>query len=130
VQYLYPHCTVIIDEAARYLETRFHDGTIVASTPNDDPHTMAVATDLGYGTDTWTMSKDHEMCHTWLAHTAGQPWSDTFWRLAHPEAIGSIGDVEVSEEEAMVLDFQRTLDKAAPRPWDAAGIPVEHTLPW
>jgi hypothetical protein len=130
VQYRYPRCTVIVDAAARYVETRFDDGRTVGSTPNDDEHTLRIAADLGYGTDTWAMSRDHEMCHTWLAHVAGLPWSPTFWRLAHPEAVGSIGDTEVAEEETRVLDFQRQLDKAAPRPWDDGSIPVDDTLPW
>jgi hypothetical protein len=130
VQYLYPRCTVIFDEAAQYVETRFDDGATVGSTPNDDPHTLRMAADLGYGTDTWTMSRDHEMAHTWLAHQAGLPWSPTFWRIAHPEAEGSIGDDEVAEEEAKVLSFQRALDKQQPRPWDLSDVPTIDALPW
>jgi hypothetical protein len=130
VQYAYPHCTVIIDEAAHYVETRFTDGAIVGSTPNQDDHTLKMAAELGYGTDTWTMSKDHEMAHTWLAHVAGLPWSATFWRISHPTEQGSIGDDEVADEETRVLEFQRHLDKAAPRPWDRSDIPTVDTLPW
>jgi hypothetical protein len=130
VQYLYPHCTVIIDEAARYIETRFRDGAKVGSTPNRDEHSLRLAEDLGYGNDTWMMSKDHEMAHTWLAHLAGLPWSETFWRVAHPDAEGSAGDEQVAEEEALVLEFQRRLDKRAARPWDEGSIPTTDTLPW
>jgi hypothetical protein len=130
VQYLYPHCTVIIDEEAQYIETRFADGATVGSTPNQDAHTLRMAEALGYGTDTWAMSRDHEMAHTWLAHVAGMPWSNTFWRIAHPTADGSIGDDEVADEETRVLDFQRQLDKAGARPWDVADVPKLDTLPW
>jgi hypothetical protein len=130
VQYLYPHCTVIIDEGSRYVETRFADGATVGSTPNQDAHTLWLADDLGYGTDTWAMSKDHEMAHTWLAHAAGLRWSPTFWRIAHPSADDSIGDEEVAREETQVLEFQRALDKAGPRPWDQSDVPSVDTLPW
>jgi hypothetical protein len=130
VQYLYPHCTVIIDDEAKYVETRFADGATVGSTPNHDAHTLRMADDLGYGIDTWTMSKDHEMAHTWLAHVAGLPWSETFWRIAHPTAEGSVGDEQVAEEETRVLDFQRDLDKTRPRPWDEGGVPTLDALPW
>ncbi|MCU1362114.1 MAG: hypothetical protein JWN99_3403 [Ilumatobacteraceae bacterium] len=130
MQYLFPRCTVIIDEAARYVETRFEDGSTVGSTPNTDDHTLQLADELGYGADTWTMSKDHEICHTWLAHLDGEPWSATFWRIAHPDLTGAIGDDEVADEEARVLAFQRTLPKDQPRPWDTGSITVDHSLPW
>jgi hypothetical protein len=131
VRYLFPYCTVIVDEDALYVETRFADGTSVGSTPNDDPHTMQMAEDLGYGSDTWAMSKDHELLHTWIAHLEGRRWSDTMWRVAHPDQLGSIGDIAVAEEETRVLEFQRQLDKDAPRPWDSAdAIPTDDVMPW
>jgi hypothetical protein len=130
VQYLFPRCTVIVDEVARYVETRFQDGSTVGSTPNADEHTLELAHQLGYGTDTWTMSKDHEICHTWMAHLEGQPYSATFWRIAHPALTDSIGDDDVADEEARVLDFQRDLAKDQPRPWDTGDVAVERSLPW
>ena len=130
MQYDFPRCAVLVDEPGQYVETRFPDGTTVGSTPNRDPHTLATALDLGYGDDTFAMSSDHELAHTWLAHLDGRPWSPTMWRLAHPDGDELPDDAEVAEEEQRVLDFQRTLDKAAPRPWDAADVPTKSPLPW
>jgi hypothetical protein len=129
VHYVFPHCTVTVDDANRYVETRFADGATVGSTPNDDEHTMRVAADLGYDSS-WEMSRDHEIAHTWLAHLDGRAWSATMWRVAHPDAADSIGDDEVAEEESRVLAYQRTLDKGAPRPWDVAEVPAKGPMPW
>jgi hypothetical protein len=130
VQYFFRGCTVIIDEERHYVETRFPDGGAAGSTPNDDPHTLDVAAEMGYGTDTWTMSRDHELTHTWLAHVDGLDYSPTMWRIAHPDMEGSIGDVEVSEEEAIVLEFQRQMPKDRPRPWDDGSIRTSDDVPW
>jgi hypothetical protein len=130
VRYRFPNCSVLVDEEARYVETRFDDGAKVGSTPNSDPHTLATARQLGYGEDTWAMSRDHELAHSWLALQDQIPWSRTMWRLAHPHADDLPNDAEVAEEEARVLAFQQTLDKAAPRPWDEADVPVRGPLQW
>ena len=77
------------------------------------------------------MSRNHELAHAWVAHIDSLDHSPTMWRLAHPEMQGSIGDVEVSQEETRVLEFQRQLDKASARPWDLApDIVVVESLPW
>ena len=130
MQYDFPRCAVLVDVQGRYVETRFPDGTKVGSTPNRDPHTLDTARELGYGDDTFAMSCDHEVAHTWLAHLDGRPWSPTMWRLAHPDGEELPDDDEVAEEEQRVLDFQKTLDKAAPRPWDVADVPTKSPLPW
>lgn len=130
MQYVFPGCYVLIDEDAQYVETRFPDGTKVGSTPNLDPHTMNVAAELGYGTDTWAMSRDHEVSHTWLAHLDGLLFSRTMWRLAHPYDDDVPDDVAVAEEEARVLAFQATLVKVGPRPWDLADVPKKAALRW
>lgn len=130
MQYVFPSCAVIVDEVGQYVETRFADGTKVGSTPNRDAHTLRTAADLGYGHDTFAMSCDHEIAHTWLAHLAGRPWSPTMWRLAHPDDDDLPDDDEVATEEATVLAFQKTLDKGAPRPWDLADVPEKRPLPW
>lgn len=65
VQYFFRGCTVIVDETQRYIESRFPDGGAAGSTPHADPQTLDVATEMGYA-DTWTMSRDHELAHTWL----------------------------------------------------------------
>jgi hypothetical protein len=130
VQYVFPGCAIFVDEEARYVETRFPDGAKVGSTPNDDAHTMRVAVDLGYGTDTWSMSRDHEIAHSWLAHLDGREWSRTMWRLAHPDDPTVPDDAEVAEEEQRILEFQATLDKTGPRPWDLADIPRKEPISW
>ncbi len=130
MQYVFPHCRVLVDEESRYVETCFPDGTKVGATPNSDGTTLLMGIDLGYGDDTWRMSRDHELSHTWLAHRAQRPWSPTIWRLAHPETEAVAGDAEVAEEEAVVLAFQRLLDKAAPRPWDLSSEIAKLPLPW
>jgi hypothetical protein len=130
VQYEFPGCVVYVDERERYVETRFPDGAKVGSTPNLDPHTLDVMAELGYD-DTFAMSRDHELAHSWLAMLAGLPHSPTLWRLAHPHADGLPDDAAVAEEEARVLAFQRTLDKSGPRPWDLAPVPRKlAALPW
>src|SRR3954453_23023328 len=118
VQYVFPACAVLIDEDGRYVETRFEDGAKVGSTPNRDEHSLRVAAELGYGDDTWTMSPDHEVAHSWLAHLDGRPGSRTVWRVPPPRGGDVPDDAEVAEEEARVLEFQKGLDKGQPRPWD------------
>ncbi len=130
MQYVFPSCSILVDNRAQYVETRFGDGTKVGSTPNRDDHSLRVAAGLGYGDDTWSMSRDHEVAHTWLAHLAGLPWSPTMWRLAHPWGPDLPDDAQVAEEEATVLRFQGTLDKAALRPWDLAEVPAKALLRW
>jgi len=130
VRYIFPSCAVLVDEDSQYVETRFPDGTKVGSTPNRDDHSLRVAAELGYGDDTWTMSRDHELSHSWLAHLAGGGCSPTMWRLAHPESSAVPDDVQVAEEETAILDFQRSLDKRSPRPWDLAAVPSKAPLSW
>ncbi len=130
VQYVFPHCRVIVDEGARYVESLLEDGTKVGATPNRDDESLRLCAELGYGDDTWVMSRDHELSHTWLAHLEDRPWSPTMWRLAHPDSSEVASDVEVAAEEARVLRFQRALDKAVPRPWDTSVEIGRLPLPW
>ena len=130
MQYVFPHCRVIIDERARYVESVMEDGTKVGATPNRDEASLAIAADLGYGDDTWEMSRDHELSHTWLAHLEGRPCSPTMWRLAHPHSSEVADDRTVAEEEARVLTFQRALDKTGPRPWETSPAVDRLPLPW
>ena len=130
MQYVFPRCQVIVDEDARYVESRMEDGAKVGATANTDEWSLATAAELGYGEDTWLMSRDHELSHTWLAHLAGLPWSPTMWRLAHPDSSDVADDVAVAEEEARVLEFQRTLDKASSRPWDTSDAIERQPISW
>jgi hypothetical protein len=130
VQFRFPRCRVLVDEDARYVESRMEDGTKVGATPNRDEWSLKISAELGYGDDTWQMSRDHELSHTWLAHLEGKPWSPTMWRLAHPDSSDVADDVEVAQEEARVLDFQRTLDKGRPRPWETSPEIEQLPLSW
>lgn len=105
VLYRFSGCTVLVDEERRYLETRFHDGTIVPAVGNTDPASVALAHDLGYEGDTWAMSRDHELLHTILAGGL----SPTLWRVAHPDDPNVISDEEAAHEEARVLVAQRII---------------------
>jgi|GEM_PF-4871158 len=128
--YRFRGCEVVVDERSRYVETRFPDGTKVGSTPNRDDDSLRLAASLGYGDDTWAMSRDHEIAHAWLAHLRGADRSPTMWRLAHPEGE-VISDDEVREEEAEVLELQGALDKAAIRPWDHGDeVERDDRVPW
>lgn len=130
MRYVFPRCQVLVDERGRYVESRMEDGTTVGATPNRDERSLAIAAELGYGDDTWRMSRDHELSHTWLAHLEGKPWSPTMWRLAHPHSEDVADDVAVAEEESRVLEFQRSLDKSRPRPWETSGDVERHPLTW
>ena len=130
MQFVFPRCRVIVDEEARYVESLMEDGSKVGATANCDAASLLTSQDLGYGDDTWAMSRDHELSHAWLAHLEGRPWSPTMWRLAHPHSSDVAGDTEVAEEEARVLAFQRTLAKDAPRPWETSSEIERLPLPW
>ena len=130
MQFVFPRFRVIVDEEARYVESLMEDGTKVGATANCDGASVRTSQDLGYGDDTWAMSRDHELSHAWLAHLDGRPWSPTMWRLAHPHSSDVAGDTEVAEEEARVLAFQRALAKDEPRPWDTSSEIERLPLPW
>ena len=130
MQFVFPRCRVIVDEEARYVESLMEDGTKVGATANGDEESLRTSRDLGYGDDTWSMSRDHELSHAWLAHVEGEPWSPTMWRLAHPHSSDVAGDAEVAEEEARVLAFQRTLAKDEARPWETSPEIERLPLPW
>ena len=130
MRFVFPRCEVLVDEDGRYVESRMEDGTTVGATPNGDERSLAIAAELGYGDDTWQMSRDHELSHTWLAHVEGRPWSPTMWRLAHPHSDDVADDATVAEEEARVLEFQRALDKSRPRPWETSDEVERRPLAW
>lgn len=94
-------CDVYVDEENQYLETRFHDGTFVPAKPNFDEASVELAHELGYDGDTWEMSKDHEMAHTFLCGG----FSPTLWWVAHPELERD--DKLLRYEEDMVLKWQK-----------------------
>lgn len=97
-------------EEHQILATRFSDGLSVTAAPNYDEQSLAMAAMLGYGSDTWMLSKHHELIHTLLAVARGKPYSPVLRGVAVREAGGNKEDV-VSQvdsiwEEDLVLRFQ------------------------
>lgn len=117
VSYRLGGCEIVVDEDEQWVQTHLPDGAVVTAAPNDDAESLAMAARLGY-VDTWTMSRDHELMHTWLAAEAGLTHSPTLWRVAHPHDLDNPPDDDVAYEEQVVLDAQGALDKAGTRPWD------------
>ena len=118
-------CSVVVDEEQKYVETRFPDGSKVPAVPNDDPDSLSMASDLGYGENIWQMTIDHEVSHSWLAFLDGT-YSKALWVVAHPEA--DFGD-EVGQEEERVLEFQKKLIASDKRPWDHLRRPFHWYVP-
>lgn len=107
----FKHCQVVVDDENRYLVTRFEDGTYVPATPNYTDDDILRAYELGYDGDTWQLSLDHEVAHTFLATREGLQASPTLWKIAHPDF--TLSAAAIANEEARVLEFQRLLVK----PW-------------
>lgn len=103
-------CLVRIFAAERYLETVFADGTKVPAAAGDSEADVARAHALGYGGDTWAMTRDHELLHTSLAENAGLSYSPTLWALAHGEPMPP----DVQREEGLVLHVQRLINRGWP----------------
>jgi hypothetical protein len=95
------------------VRTVFPDGGTLDATPNQDPESLRHARELGYGTDTGRMSRDHELAHTFLAVALGLDRSPTLWTTAHPGRPGGAGPEQRAWEEALVFDFQRLLNDPA-----------------
>ena len=101
------HCWV--NSAPGYTETCYHDGTRVPATPEDSDQYRTNAVELGYGTDTASLSRDHEILHTFLAEALGYGSSPTLWAVAH-NFEGEVALLwEQEEEETWTLAFQSYL---------------------
>lgn len=77
------------------------------------PDAVRLAEDLGYP-DTWSMSRGHEIAHTWLAVEEGYPFSLTLRQVAHQGEAPVLTWGQVAYEEAKVLAWQRD---SKSRPW-------------
>ena len=101
------HCWV--NSTLGYTETCYHDGTRVTATPQDSDEYRANAAGLGYGTDTGSLSRDHEILHTFLAEALSGGASPTLWAVAH-NFEGAVAPIwEQEEEESWTLAFQSYL---------------------
>ncbi len=101
------HCWV--NSTLGYTETCYHDGTRVTATPEDSDPYRANAAALGYGTDTASLSRDHEILHTFLAEALGYGSSPTLWAVAHNFGEATAPIWEQEEEETWTLAFQSYL---------------------
>lgn len=103
----FQHCWV--NSTLGYTETCYHDGTRVTATPEDSDPYRTNAVELGYGMDTASLSRDHEILHTFLAEALGYGSSPTLWAVAH-HFEGEVALLwEQEEEEAWTLAFQSYL---------------------
>jgi hypothetical protein len=101
-------CTLTIDHADRYIETRFlEDGTTAPARPNFRPSDVRRAHELGYRGDCWQMCIDHEVMHNWVAEMAGEPHSRILWNVAH--GGGNHWPEGGREEEGYVMAVQTFL---------------------
>lgn len=83
----------------------------VPAAGNDDADSIRRAWELGYGGNTWHMSRDHELLHSLIAEQRGEPYSRVLLGVGVRAAGGCkediISQVESDDEEALVLDVQR-----------------------
>lgn len=92
-----------------YTETCYHDGARVTATPEDSDSYRANAVELGYSSDTASLSRDHEILHTFLAEALGYGSSPTLWAVAHNFEGATAAIWEQEEEETWTLAFQSYL---------------------
>jgi hypothetical protein len=112
------------------LFTVFADGLQVSAAANYDEASKQMADDLGYGGDTWQMSKEHELSHHIVAMLQGHPYSRVLRGVAVRAAGGDketvISAADSAEEEALVLDFQRFYRRGISSPrLESSGIDLE-----
>jgi hypothetical protein len=108
----FQHCRLEVDHADRYMETVFEDGSVAPARPNFEPSDITRAHDLGYDGDTWQMTLDHELMHTWVAEMMGQPYSVILWNVAHGGK--NRWPPGGKEEEGYVTSMQRFLRLGVP----------------
>lgn len=89
-----------------YTETALANGGKVTAMPQDDDEYRQRARDLGYGEDTFAMSRDHEILHSRLAVMLGLDESPTMRGIVDHENGGAFYE-HWQEEEAAVLAIQR-----------------------
>lgn len=108
-------CKVLVWSSQERLVTIFEDGAEVPACPNYDRESKARAVSLGYGSDLWGMTLDHELVHTILAEMdydeklLEEPISPALWAAAHPEtrSYSEEESARFLEEEKRVFRLQR-----------------------
>lgn len=109
-QYQIGDNAVYVDNQQRVLRTYFPDGTYLDASPNYDKNSFDRAVAIGYDGDTWWMSREHELVHTFLAVKAGLPYSPTLWTVANKGKPGDAPNDYREAEEGVVMEFQRYMN--------------------
>lgn len=103
------HYTIVrVWNSEVWMATRIDGYPFVATGNPDDPASVTLAHDLGYGGDTWAMSRDHELIHSWLAVWRGLPFSPTLWAVSRGDKHLA-ADLIREWEEGDVLALQKYL---------------------
>jgi hypothetical protein len=101
---LFEHCRFEADPTCWYAQTVFHDATFVPATPQDKPYYRYEARCLGYGSDVWRVSWEHEIAHLLLArHRRERPRA--LWNVAH--GIDEPGPVGLEERAVLAVKALR-----------------------
>lgn len=98
----FSYCGTTVRILPGWVETTLPDGALIVARPNEGAEHVARARSLGYGSDVWAMTMDHDPMHARLCHALGLRES--------PALRASLND-QPSEiagaEEEMVLAAQR-----------------------
>lgn len=109
-------CTEVRVWNPEYWMVTWIQGRDVVATGNPgDLDAVALAHSLGYGGDTWAMSRDHELLHSWLAVRRGLPFSPTLWAVSRGDKHLT-ADAIRDWEEGDVLALQKFLRLGACEP--------------
>jgi hypothetical protein len=95
--------------------SHYQDGSVAYGCPQDTDSYRATARELGYGDDTWALTREHEILHTALAELRGERHSRSLWAQAHkPEGV-EFDATKMPEaaqaEEDRLFQLQRLLNK-------------------
>lgn len=120
-----PYTLVRVWNSEAWMATRI-DGYPFVSTGNPgNSAAVALANELGYRGDTWAMSRDHELLHSWLSVRRGLPFSPTLWAVSRGDKRLT-ADAIREWEEGDVLAVQKflrlgscdpDLNRVAPPEW-------------
>lgn len=97
----YSYCGTTVRVLPGWIETTLPDGALIVARPNEGAEHVARARSLGYGSDVWAMTMEHDPTHAQLAHMLG---------LKESPALRQASRGETSElaglEECAVLAIQ------------------------
>lgn len=102
-QACFRHGRTLVEIFDGYVHTTLPDGATVHAVPGQTKEDVARAHSLGYGGDTWLMTRDHDRFHAMLAYALGLQESPALRRTAEGGKSTLVTDLE----EAAVLGIQR-----------------------